>query len=102
MTSRAIEFAQAKLEELSQTSYEEVRCSASGVPCSEEEDPVSEDPLFRREVSIVYADPTNNFEEPTPDTTDTGLKKVGVTLYWTSNLGAGEKNITFYTFIVDK
>ena len=98
MRSRAVELAQAKIEELSLLSYEEINCSGNVPPCEETEDPVAEDSSFRRNISIAYVNPPG-FEE---STSDTNMKRIDVTLCWDASFGAGENSIVLSTIITNR
>ncbi len=71
MKTRAIELAQAKIEELISKSYQEINCSGSAVPCNQEESQVVEDTAFKRVTIIKFADPQNGLQEPSPVSKDT-------------------------------
>lgn len=98
MRSKAVELAQAKIEELSLLSYEEVSCSGNIPPCEETENPVAEDKSFRRNISVTYVSPPNFGASAS----DTNMKKVSVTLFWDASFGAGENNIVLSTIIANK
>lgn len=102
MSTRATELAKSKIEELISKSYDEVKCQASNPPCEQTENPSAEDSAFRRKVSIIYIDPQNNFQEPDPPSTDTGIKKIEVTMFWQSAMGIGESNIQIAILMVRK
>ncbi len=102
MKTKAIQLAQAKLEELNSKSYDEINCDGSAVPCTETENQVSEDIAFRRVTIIKFADPQNGLQEPSPISTDTGIKKIEITLYWRSVWGTGENNIKIVSLISEK
>lgn len=98
MRSRAVELAQAKIEELSLLSYEEINCSGNIPPCEETENPVAEDASFRRNISITYVNPPG-FEE---SVSDTNMKKINVTLFWDASFDVGEDNIVLSTIITNR
>lgn len=102
MATKATELGQAKVEDLISRSYDEVKCTASVPPCDETENPVAEDNAFRRVTSIIYVNPQDNFAQPSPTSTDTGIKKVDITLFWKSVTGTGDSSIKISTLIVRK
>jgi Tfp pilus assembly protein PilV len=101
MKAKAIELAQGKVEEMSSKSYSEITCSLAAVPCEETESPLAEDNDFRRTLSVSYVSPQDNFQAPVPSNTDTGVKKISVTVFWKAFTG-GEESLTVSTLNAQK
>jgi len=99
MKSRAIELAQAKIEEFFVNSYSEIKCQQTSPPCEIEENQVPEDSAFKRVTRITFVNPSNNFSE---SGSDTGIKKVEVTLYWKTNFSQGEDSFKIVTLFAQK
>jgi len=102
MKTKAIKIAQSKVEELNAMSYDEVNCSGTAPPCVEEEAEAPEDSAFRRVTSIKFANPQNNFQEPSPVSTDTEIKKIEITVSWDSVWGEGEDDVKIFLLISRK
>lgn len=99
MKTKAIQLAQGKIEELNSKSYDEVNCAGVAPPCTETENQTPEDAQFKRVTSIKFTDPQNSFQEPSPTSTDTEIKKIGITIYWNSATGSGQDSINISTLI---
>lgn len=99
MKTKAVQLAQAKIEEIVSKSYDEVSCAGVVPPCQQTENQTSEDIGFKRITSIKFADPQNNLQEPVPANTDTEIKKIEVTVSWRSTLKSGEDSIKVSTLI---
>jgi len=102
MTTQGIQFAKGKIEEITAKSYAEIRCIASLPPCEEIENEVPENTSFKRKTKIQFADPMNNLQEPSPPTTDTGLKKVEVIVSWNPTILISEESVSAITLITKK
>jgi len=102
MRSQGSLFAQAKIEEITSRSYDEIRCSSSLPPCEEVEDEIPENASFQRETQIKFADPLNNLQEPVPADTDTGIKKIEVIVSWKSPLLVSEESVSISTLIAKR
>lgn len=96
MASIATQLAQAKMEEIISTSYDDIFCYGETLPpCEESKTRVSADPQesfyhYWRKTRIDYVDPTANL---TTTTDNTGIKKIEVTISWKSPLGVTEKDL---------
>lgn len=99
MKTKAIELAQAKIEDLFSKSYDEVNCAGVVPPCQQTENQTVEDSSFKRVTSIKFADPQNGLQEPSPPSTDTEIKKIEVTVSWKSLWGSGEDSIKISSLI---
>ncbi len=95
MKTRAIGYAQAKIEEFFVNSYDEIKCGSNNPPCQIEENQIPEDSAFKRVSRITFADPQNNFSE---SSSDTGIKKIEVTVYWKSSFSQEEDSYKLTTF----
>lgn len=88
------QLCQQKIEEILATPYNDIVVGNS-----------SENPLplpfasFRREVKITYVDPALSMQETT---TDKGMKKAEVSVYWNNTLGVGEKSTKITSLISRK
>lgn len=102
MRTQATQFVQAKIEEITSKSYDEIRCSASLPPCEEIESQVPENTSFKRKTQIKFADPLNNLQEPTPPDADTGIKKIEVIVSWKSPFLVSEESINIVTLIAKR
>lgn len=102
MRTKATQFAQAKIEEMTAKSYDEIRCSASLPPCEEVENEIPESTSFKRTLKIKFADPLNNLQEPVPPATDTGIKKIEVVVSWKSPLFVSEESLSIVTLITKR
>lgn len=95
MKTKAIGISQAKIEDFAGRSYSEIKCGSNNPPCEIEESQLPEDPSFKRVTRITFVDPQNNFLE---SSSDTGIKKIEVTVYWKSNFSQGEDSYKLTTF----
>ena len=86
--------AGSKIEEVISLSYPDI--SVGDITETSLPYPFSE---YRRETKISYVDPTNNFQE-VPN--DTGIKKIEVTVSWSSALKINKKSIELSTFIIQR
>jgi len=102
MTTQGTQFVKSKIEEITAKSYEEIRCTASLPPCEEIENQIPENPSFKRETKIKFADPMNNLQEPSPPTTETGLKKIEVIVSWHSPILISEESVSTITLITKR
>ncbi len=90
----ATHLANAKIEEIIFTPYEEISLGA-----------VTESALFApfqeytRETRVSYVDPSLNLQE---SVSNTGIKKIEVTVFWKSSLKINKKNIKITTLISEK
>lgn len=99
MKTRAIGLAQAKIEEFYQNSYSEIKCGSSLPPCQIVENEVPEDKIFRRVTEVKFVNPQNNYSE---SSSDTGIKKVKVTIYWSSPFSQSEESFSITTLFANK
>lgn len=88
MMSVASQLAKEEMEEISSKTYDEIS-SKTIAPLT----PPFE--IYSREVKVAYFDPTTNLTT----STDTGIKKVEVIVYWKSSLGIAEKNFKITTLV---
>lgn len=90
--TQATMLCQEKIEEINSKNYREIQVGIQ-----------TEDPLpspfekFSRETKVSYVD--NNLQATT---SDTGLKKVEVEVWWSSFFPAGKKQIKVTTLIAEK
>ena len=103
--SAASQLAQAKMEQEVSKHYTEVLCNGTDFPpCQEEKNRVSNDPAnpfyhYWREMQLNYVDPEAGMAI---SATDTGIKKIAITLSWQSSLGAIEQSITLVNLIAKR
>ncbi len=90
----AVNLAQAKIEEITALDYNELEIGTIEPKSRLAED--SENPFYQyqRQTEVVYVDEDIN---PTGD--NSGLKKITVTVFWTSPLVFTEKNLEISTLI---
>lgn len=103
--STASQLAQAKMEQEVSKYYSEILCNGTDFPpCQEEKNRVSDDPNdpfyhYWREMQLDYVDPEADMSI---SATDTGIKKIAITLSWQSSLGAIEHSITLINLIAKR
>lgn len=102
MKTQATQFAQSKIEKIVSESYLEIRCTLSAVPCEEIEDQIPENTSFSRNTVIKFADPFNDLQEPVPSDTDTGIKKIEVTVSWNAPLLITGQEVKLVVIIASK
>ncbi len=91
MVTTAAQLGQEKIEEISSKQYEEI-----SIGTTTEASLPSPFNTYKREVKTNYVDPILNLQETS---TDEGIKKIEVTVFWKSPLGITEKNIKITTLI---
>lgn len=90
-----VNLAQAKIEEITATSYDEITVGISEPRAKVSEDPTSPFYTYERETKVIYVDPNNNLQETL---SDLGIKKVEVTVFWQTPMW-GEKSLKLATLI---
>ena len=95
MVTIASQLAQAKMEETISQSYSSILIETSQEPYGFDSSFLP----FRRETEITYFDPNNPGVSPE---SDLGIKKVEITVFWYSLLGASEKEVKIANFIAKK
>lgn len=95
MTSIASYLAQSKLEEIIAKPYDEISLGSFIEPY--EFDP--DFPSYRRETEINYVDPSQDLS---PTTSDLGIKKVEMTVFWKFLGQSSEKEIKIFTLISER
>jgi len=92
MATTATQLGQAKIEELVSKSYGEVSSSTEAygkIPGFE---------AYKRITAVDYYDPVNAITT----SSDTGIKKVAITVFWKSPLGVTEKSINLVSLIAKR
>ena len=88
MTTQASFIAEEQLEKVRADTYDNLLIlptyyeSNANVGSGTTGDPRN---AFSRKTEVIYIDPANNWAPPTLTTTDTGMKKVKVTVSWAEN-----------------
>jgi len=95
-SSVASQLAQAKIEEVTSKSYDEILIGTE----TEDYGVVSDFPYYKRVTEVICYDP--NGSELSPNCPDTDIKKINVVLYWKSTLGATERSFDIATLVVKK
>lgn len=95
MSATAVQFSQAKMEEIISSQYYEISAGIIDEPYGF--DIIA--PSYRRKTEINYFDPDN---PGIPLTEDSGIKKIEITVFWRSPLGIGEKEVKLATLIARK
>ena len=95
MATIASQLAQAKMEEIISQSYSSILIGTSQEAYGFNTSFLS----HRRETEITYFDPDN---PGLPPAQDLGIKKVEITVFWHSPLGASEKEVKIANFIAKK
>jgi len=93
-STKASYLAQAKLEELNSLNYADIAVGAIEAKHRLAEDAASYLYYFQRQTEVVYVD-----GDLQASATDTGLKKVTVTIYFANSLSKTEKTYTTTTLI---
>ena len=101
-TTRAAFAAQQAIETIRGISYDNLSVLPTVYEPAHTLGTGSSDPLaaFTRKTEIIYIDPTNNWLPANPTTTDTGLKKVSVTVSWSES--GITRSYLISTFVYDK
>jgi type IV pilus assembly protein PilV len=87
MSSVAIQLAQEKMEEIISQSYDNISSS------TEDYGKISGFEAYKRVTEVNYYDPENS----TITTTNTGIKKIKITVFWHSPLWVSERSINLIT-----
>jgi prepilin-type N-terminal cleavage/methylation domain-containing protein len=91
MSTKAVELAQGKIEEVISISYQSINISdtiENSLPSPFE--------AFKRETIITYVDPSSGLSQTD---SDKGVKKIRVIVFWKSGLVLSQKNIEVSTLI---
>ena len=92
MTNTASWLAQAKVEEISSTPYDEISCGSFVEPYGFDPDFSS----FQRETKINYVDPEQALNSVS---FDSGIKKIEVSVIWEPSGYLAEKEVKIFTLI---
>jgi len=92
MATVATQLAQAKIEEIISKPYDDIRSETKQTLDS----PFS---AYSRETEITYFNPDNPEVIPTEDM---GIKKIKVTVFWKSPLGASSKKVEIFSLIAKR
>jgi len=84
LTTKAVGLAQEKIEEISSNDYESI---VIGTVSENLSDPFN---MFSRHTTVTYVNPANGMQD---SVTDTGIKKIAVTISWNSLLSVGQQNL---------
>lgn len=84
LATKAVGLAQEKIEEISSNDYDSI---AVGTASENLSSPFN---MFTRQTTISYVDPANGMQD---SVSDTGIKKIAVTISWSSLLSAGQQNL---------
>ena len=101
MSTVATQLAQAKIEEEISKSYAEILCNATLPPCQTPKTRVSTDPQnpfyhYWRKMRLDYVNPAAGLATTT---SDTGIKKIEVVVFFKSPLGVSEKEVKITSLI---
>lgn len=88
----ASELAQSKMEEILSQSYGDISTGVVEEPYGF----VPSAPSFKRKTEITYFDPNS---PGTPPASDSGIKKITITVFWHSPLGIQERNVQIANLI---
>jgi prepilin-type N-terminal cleavage/methylation domain-containing protein len=84
LTTKAVGLAQEKIEEISSDDYESIEVGTASENLS---GPFN---MFTRQTIVSYVDPANAMQD---SVSDTGIKKIAVTISWNSQLSVGQQNL---------
>jgi prepilin-type N-terminal cleavage/methylation domain-containing protein len=91
----AIQLAQAKMEEISSNSYDDILVGIT----EEDYGSISSFLSFKRNTEISFFDPDN---PEVPPAGDLGIKKIEISVFWHSSLGISEREVKIANFIAQK
>ncbi|MCX6759979.1 MAG: hypothetical protein NTW46_01390, partial [Candidatus Nealsonbacteria bacterium] len=90
LATKAVGLAQEKIEDISSNDYDSVPVGTANENLTGPFD------MLTRQITANYVDPANGM---IVSQTDTGIKKITVTISWSSLLSVGQQNITINDLI---